>query len=194
MIEKLKEINGYYTRYRDEVNHRNSRVIMYMIHGGIPISMFVIITQAAMQYYNAMMLAFRLLIYYMFLFVLYRPVLQKLKNQTILIYLLQIPVLSTALLMGTFMDREHQAITIFVFLSVLPIIILDRPLHLVAWVIGWLTVFVVCSYQVKTFHVFRGDLLYSLEFGSATLMTAVVITIARIRVIRDLKLAKKEDL
>ena len=189
MFEKLRELNRIYDDSRDEVNIRNAKVIGYMIHGGIPLSIAVIVTQGCMQYYSSMMLALRLLIYFLFLFALFRPILSKIKNQTLLLYLLQVPVLVMVLLMGTFMDPEHQAITIFVFMSALPASILDKPMHIVAWIVGWMALFVVCSYCVKEFHQFRGDLLYALEFGATSMMVSVIITTARMKVIRDLKVA-----
>ena len=191
MFEKLGELNRIYDDYRDEVNIRNAKVIGYMIHGGIPLSIAVILTQGSMQYYSAMMLALRLLIYFLFLFALFRPILARIKNQTLLLYLLQVPVLVMVLLMGTFMDPEHQAITIFVFMSALPASILDKPIHIVAWIVGWMALFVGCSYYVKEFNVFRGDFLYALEFGATSMMVSVVITTARMKVIRDLKVALK---
>lgn len=184
-IESIFSIGKDFDRYKDEVNRHNGNMIEIMVYGGILMTILAILAQLFMGYLSAMLLAVRMLIYMLILVLLRRPVLSKIQNKTLLIYLLQAPILFTVLLMGTFMDPNHQAITIFVFVSVLPLLILDKPWRVAGWTAGWLLFFVICSYCLKESGHFRGDLLYSLEFGFSSTMVAIAIIVVRMRAIKN---------
>ena len=137
-MKSIFSIGKDFDRYKDEVNRHNGNMIEIMLYGGILMTILAILAQLFMGYLSAMLLAVRMLIYMLILVLLRRPVLSKIQNKTLLIYLLQAPILFTVLLMGTFMDPNHQAITIFVFVSVLPLLILDKPWRVAGWTAGWL--------------------------------------------------------
>ena len=184
-MKSIFSIGKDFDRYKDEVNRHNGNMIEIMVYGGILMTILAILAQLFMGYLSAMLLAVRMLIYMLILVLLRRPVLSKIQNKTLLIYLLQAPILFTVLLMGTFMDPNHQAITIFVFVSVLPLLILDKPWRVAGWTAGWLLFFVICSYCLKESGHFRGDLLYSLEFGFSSTMVAIAIIVVRMRAIKN---------
>lgn len=65
---------------------------------------------------------------------------------------------------GTYNQPYNPSITFFVFLFALPLLIIERPIRLSAYLIGVSVLFLVCSYQTKTTDIYELDFLNCLCF------------------------------
>lgn len=81
------------------------------------------------------------------------------KYTVISFYVAITPILIVGIAMGTFMDPTNNAITIIIMLCTLFMFITDKPDHIIGWMLGVSTVFLICSYYAKTPKIFVGDVI-----------------------------------
>ncbi|SFG75511.1 diguanylate cyclase (GGDEF) domain-containing protein [Lachnospiraceae bacterium C7] len=184
-------------RYKEELEKNNERTIIYFVLFGLPFTALGMVVHYIMGFYKVFEVNVVLFLYFVFLSGLvllakrihvirfYNKELEYKSHSTIMMYLVQAPVLFAATIMGTTMDTKHQAIIIFVFISVFPILILDNRMRICLWTVGWLIFFCILSYNVKTYGIFKVDLLGSIEFGIASLIVSMGVLTTRMKGISD---------
>ena len=123
----------------DDINRENRMAIRYLAIAGIPVSLAVIAAQTAVRGVPALSgKSFLMLGYFALLLLADRFILPLNCRHTIpLIYLLQAPVLIVAILLGTVWDPTHQALTFLMLMMVMPALILDRPIRVIAVTLFW---------------------------------------------------------
>lgn len=78
---------------------------------------------------------------------------------------------------GTFNQPYNPSITFFVFLFALPLLIIERPIRLSAYLIGVSVLFLVCSYQTKTTDIYELDFLNCLCFLYLSISFSMIMMI-----------------
>ena len=103
---------------------------------------------------------FVLLIYFIVLFAIMKFSLSNSsKHITLIFYLMEIPLMVMAIVMGTFLDPHNQAILILVFICVLPMFILDKPWRIDLYITVVSLAYAICSYLTKDPGVFLPDMI-----------------------------------
>ena len=167
----------------DDINRENRIAIRYLAIAGIPVSLAVIAAQTAVRGVPALSAkSFLMLGYFALLLLTDRLILPLNCRHTIpLIYLLQAPVLIVAILLGTVWDPTHQALTFLMLMMVMPALILDRPIRIIAVTLFWYALFLALCYTVKDPGTRRGDTMHAVEFLCASGLVNYVVHKVRFR-------------
>lgn len=174
---------------QEQVNEQNRWAIHYLAVSGIPV---------AVVNYGAQMAArgeahlgphdFLLLGYFILLMLFDQLVLPKpCKNSTALVYLVEAPVMLVSILLGTVWDPTHPAVTVLMYLMVMPVFILDRPVRIIAVQVAWSALFVALCLGVKDPAMHSGDVLHVLEFLFCSLAVTLVVLRLRMSVVHSLE-------
>lgn len=179
-----------YTIDEAEVNRQNRLAIHYFATAGIPVGIANMLAQLTVR--GAMPTLSQhsvwLLGYFVVLFLLERFVLpRKCRHATLLVYLLEAPVFLVTILLGTVWDPNHQAMTFLMFMVVMPVFILDRPLRSLSILTGWNALFIVLCILVKDPSTLQGDLSHTLEFYLLAVTVNVVVMRLRFEVMESLE-------
>lgn len=176
----------------DEISQQNRRAIHYLAIGGLPVSIVNAMAQSVID--GTPLLGLRgawLLVYYLVLLVLDQYVIPKnCSKSTLLVYLLEAPIMVVAMLLGTIWDPSHQAVTFLMFTIAMPVFILDRPIRVMCTMLGYNILFVLLSLMVKEPGIFWLDFLHALEFFLLSLLVCSVVLTLRFEVITGLERAQ----
>ena len=136
---------------KDEINRQNRLAIRYFARMGCPMAIANLFVQTVVQGVPLMTPKNWLLpIYVILLFLAEKLVIpDRYEHCTPLVYILEAPVMILSILLGSFWDPAHQAITFLMFMSVVPIFILDYPVRVGAVGIFWNILFCVAVYITK---------------------------------------------
>ena len=172
-----------FIRCHDIINQENRLAIRYLASAGIPLSLINILTQTVFSYRLYLpQRSFWLLFYFVLLWLFERFAMPgDAKNATPLIYLVEIPPMLAAILLGTIWDPDHQAVTFLMFILSMPVFILDRPIRLFAISTAWTALFSILCCVSKDSDLIRADIYHALEFYMASI--AVSFVVLRVRLI-----------
>ena len=167
----------------DDINRENRMASRYLAIAGIPVSLAVITAQTAVRGVPALSdKSFLMLGYFILLLLADRFIIPMNCRHTIpLIYLLQAPVLIVAILLGTVWDPTHQALTFLMLMMVMPALILDRPIRVMAVTLFWYALFLTLCYTVKDPGTRRGDTMHAVEFLCSSGLVNYVVHKVRFR-------------
>lgn len=188
MSERWKILHAEeFYRFQDEMNQENRLAIRLLARGGIPLAMANILTQTLFSYPAFLYLrSSMLLLYFIAVALLEHYVMPKAsKHATLWIYLVELPPMIAAILLGTVWDPNHQAITFLMFIIALPVFIIDRPLRMFCVFTGWTAVFLVCCLLFKTEDTHNADMFHALEFYLAAVAVTYVVMQVRLSSLRS---------
>lgn len=173
----------------DDINRENRMAIRYLAIAGIPVGLAVIAAQTAVRGVPALSdKSFLMLGYFALLLIADRFVIPLRCRHTIpLIYLLQAPVLLVAIALGTIWDPTHQALTFLMLMMVMPALILDRPIRIIAVTLFWYGLFLALCYTVKDPGTRRGDTMHAVEFLCSSGLVNYVVHKVRFRELHALQ-------
>ncbi len=165
----------------DEVARQNRAAIRYFATTGLPISAVNLCAQSLIQGAPDLMgNSILLLAYFVLLFVAERFLIpEKFKRSTLLVYLVEAPVMIIAILQGTVWDPTHPAVTFLMFMVAIPVFILDSPFRVIGVTLGWSLLFVLLCLVTKDGAVAGMDALHVLEY--LLLSVAVTYTVLQLR-------------
>jgi len=169
----LKELTARIDGCAEEIDHRNRRNFVFFSNGALIIASLALAASIIMPYYRSLLLTHgALFLYSGVLFFFSRWCQQKEIGQIRLImYTALAPLLTAGVLLGSWLDPMRPAITIMIFLCVLPLYIIDRPLHIILYQLMFAALFIGCAWYAKPHEVFQADVIYLpiyLSFGIGT--------------------------
>lgn len=175
-----------------EIARQNRLAIHYLAIGGIPVGLANIAAQVsvvgrdAASVYNLTLVA-----YFFLLFLLDRFVIpQDCPHATTVSYLVEAPVMLIAILLGTIWDPTHDAITFLLFMVIIPVFILDRPLRVMAVSTAWTLLFLAIGLSCKAPQIWLHDYAHALEFLFSAMAVTLVVLRLRLEVIENLDLTR----
>lgn len=174
----------------EQINQENRMAIRLLARVGIPLSIANYFAQSIIFSTSPSLTLqkYWLLVYFVSLLLLERYLLpKKCRCATILLYLIESPVMVVSILLGTVWDPSHQALTILLFLMAMPVFILDRPLRLAAIFTGWTAAFLVTCLLVKDPATHKGDFFHTVEFYLATAAVTYVVLRVRLSSLQNLE-------
>lgn len=169
----LKELNRRIEECAEEIDHRNRRNFVFFSNGALIISSLALAASIIIPYYRSLLLSHGALFLYsgaLFFFSRWCRQ-QEVGRIRLIMYLALAPLLIAAVLLGSWLDPLRPAITIMIFLCVLPLYIIDRPLHVIIYQLLFASLFILCAWQAKSAEVFQADVTYLpiyLSFGIGT--------------------------
>ena len=159
MLGKLAE---RIDRCSEEVDFRNRRNLVIFSNGALAVSSIILLASLIWPYYRPLLLTHGMLfLYSAVLFFFSRFCQQKqLRHIRLAMYLAFAPIMAAGVLLGSYYDPSRAAVSIMIFLCILPLFIIDKPWHIIAYQLFFATVFVVCSRVFKSTAVFLEDIFY----------------------------------
>ena len=111
---------------------------------------------------------------------------QDFAHSTLLLYLVQVPAMLMAVLLGTIWDPTHQAVTFLMMLLLMPVFILDRPIRLIGVFAGWTALFIALCTAFKAPDVVQVDLFHAIEFFLASIAAVYVVLQVRLESLKNM--------
>ena len=183
LIEILKF--GDFDRYREEIQKRNYLALSLMLAMGLPISLMNLMLQSLIKGRVDDPTAINLVVLFLVLLFIKNFLLPKdYEDSMKLLYFISGIVFFYTIMMGTVLDREHQALTFFIFMVVNPVFIMDKPWRNISFTTFWLMLFIFISFRVKNYALFRGDFVHAMEFYFASIFVTGFVINIRINSIR----------
>ncbi len=91
--------------------------------------------------------------------------LQNAKNYSTLVFYMGASLLmGMGIIMGTFLDRNVPSITVMVFLSVLPLFVIDKPWRVILFISVSAMVYIGCCFYAKEYGLFIIDVMHLAAF------------------------------
>lgn len=174
---------------REEIEASNRAALHLFPLVGIPLGVANILAQSVLRGRASLSLNSSLLLCYFVLLLIadWKLIPQKCRHSTLLLYLLEVPVMVTSILLGTVWDPGHQALTFMMFLMAMPVFILDYPARVMGASLGWSSIFVVFCLLVKDPATHRGDFFHLLEFFLSSMTVTLVVLYERLQGLRRLE-------
>lgn len=181
-----------YNLTMDEFNRQNRLAIRYFAIAGIPVAIANAAAQSIVQGVSPFTPKNLLLLgYFVLLLIIERFVLPRTPERaTRSIYVLVAPVLVISILLGTIWDPTHQAITFPMFMSIMPIFILDIPLRTIGINLLWNIIFVLVVTFTKDPSVIGNDYVHAAEFFFVSIAVTDIVLRLRFEVVYNLDRAK----
>lgn len=194
MGKKLREwfMNEAFTVYKDEINKENRIGIHLLAVMGIPLSIANFAAQFITNENNTSIVDVSwIVICFFFALILDRYLIpEDTPYAKVVLYAIESPVMLIAVLLGSVWDPGHQAITILLFVLIMPIFIMDYPWRWMTFMGGWAILFIFFSYISKNPYIFRVDLIHIIEFLVASFSVGNTVLLIRLRFLKNLDLAE----
>ncbi len=194
MVTKLRKwfMNETFSVYKDEINKENRIGIHLLAVMGVPLSMANFVAQFVINGNKTSVTNVSLIVIcFFFALILDRFFISDdTPHAMLILYAIASPIMLLAVLLGSVWDPDHQAITILLFVLIMPIFIMDYPLRLMGFMGFWSVLFVILSYISKTTYDFRVDLIHIIEFFVASTAVSYTVMMLRLRFLKNLDLAE----
>lgn len=169
-MRTLRALRTRIDRYADEIDSRNRRNFVLFSSGAMPLAGIIFAVSLFFpQYRQLAVLHGFLFLYCCVLFFLSRFCQQNsVPHIRLILYLALMPLLLGAISLGTWLDPAKPAVSIMLFLCILPLFLIDHPLRIVLYQLCFAALFVLFSFLFKPAAVFAADMLYLpiyLSFG-----------------------------
>ena len=181
-----------YQKFSEEIDRENRNAVEMLSRTGIPLSFanFMVQLLAVHKPMNLMHSSW-LLLYFVALLILEKTgSLKRVRNATLLMYVVEAPILFISVMMGTVWDPHHQASSFMLFMVAMPAFILDRPDRQMGVILGWGVLFTCLSRMVKTEELFLIDTLHIIEFFIASVAVCHVVQRIRLTSLSHLETAR----
>ncbi len=169
-----------YYMYKDEVAARNVIAGSTFLMVGTIVAFVNLLSNIFIRKTNGYIQSILLLVYFIVM-TLVRKVLLKIsiKNSTLFLYIVQIPVMIFGILMGTLWDTDSVTITFFLLLVCMPIFILDNPVRHLCYMLSMMGIYVICGFLFKEHDVFMIDLVHALSFLMGAMFSSLFVLAER---------------
>ncbi|MBR3316827.1 MAG: EAL domain-containing protein [Atopobiaceae bacterium] len=177
-----------YSVSSEELNRQNRLAIRYFAIAGIPVAIANTAAQSIVQGVPALTPKNLILLgYFVVLFLADRFLIpRQCKHATTLVYLVVAPVMIISILLGTIWDPTHQAITFPMFMSIIPVFILDHPARSIGVSLAWNIAFLACVVAFKDPSVHDNDFVHAAEFFFVSLAVTNIVVRLRLEVVYNL--------
>lgn len=170
---------------KDELNRRNETLLSDLVYFGLSVAGIGALMRVLLRGGDLFVPFLFLFLYFALLGIGKKWLLRATHNDAALsIYIAQTPVWILSILLGSVLDPYNRTVTLFLFVALLPIFILDRPQRVLGFNLFWSAVFVVVAYVVKPFEIFVVDVSFLTMFSVASLTTTVLILRERLSAVR----------
>lgn len=168
LFHRIKEvwISQKVDVYHEEVQRRNYNSFNYFLIVGTAVSFMVLIYGMVLHRIVTFNTEFLMMFCYCGgLLLLSKCFLKKhVRYITPVFYLAMTPLMVMSILMGTFLDPKQPAITVMVFLGVLPVFLLDKFWRTLSYITVNAAAFAVCCYIAKDSSMFMADMVDLVTF------------------------------
>lgn len=190
----FKELDQKIEQFGVEVDARNRHSFVIFSNGAVLLSAICVIASVLVPAYRMFLVGHILIFSYsVFLYYFSKHLLTK-ENPDIRIYmyLADIPLLMGSMLMGTYFDPTKQAISIVIFVCILPLFIIDKPWRLAGYQVVFTAIFVLLSYCLKPFDIFLADIKYLPIYLLLSIFTNIFTLVERVEGVQSFVMLQHE--
>lgn len=161
-MNKLRQLTTRIDRCGAEIDKRNRNYFLLFATGALIISSIIFIVTLMRPFYHKFIISHGSVFLYSIILYFLASYCKKIETKHIrlIMYLSFIPLYVAGILLGTYFDPGRPAVTIIVFLCILPIFITDKPWRTILFVGAVAIAFAFCSYLFKAHSEFEADILY----------------------------------
>jgi len=161
-MKTLKALSLRIDKCASEIDSMNRRNFVIFSDGGLILASAILVLSIFLPSYRNWILPHGMLFLYMLAVFFIARDCQRRENKYIrpILYLTLTPMLIWAVLAGTYLDPNSPAITIIIFLCILPLFIIDKPWRIILFQVAFAAAFVLCSHGLKPEAVFQTDVFY----------------------------------
>lgn len=194
-MKTLQQLNRKIEIYGAEIDERNRSSFVLFSNGALFLSALIFAATAAIPHYRPLMLSHGFIFLYACALFFFARRCRKRADPHIRteLYISFAPLLSGAVLLGTYLDPEKPAISIVIFLCVLPLFIIDKPHRIIAYQLLFTGVFVITCYLSKSPDVFWADILYLPIYLALGISTNVFSLVERVESAENYVLIRHES-
>ncbi|MEE0026875.1 MAG: diguanylate cyclase, partial [Atopobiaceae bacterium] len=181
----LDSADEYFDLYKDELNRRNEALLSNFVYFGGSVAGLGVLMRLLLRGGDLFVPFLLLFLYFVLLGLNHKWLLRVTHHRAALsIYLVQAPVWIQCILLGSVLDPYNRTVTLFLFVALLPIFILDRPRRVLGYSLFWCVLFCIVAYLVKPFDIFVVDVSFLTMFSIASLTTTMLILRERLSAVR----------
>ncbi len=114
------------------------------------------------------------------------------KNHLMHIYLMITPIFLMGIYMGSFGDTTGGAVTIFILICTVPMIITDKPSHIISYTLVISCIFLTSSYISKSYDIFMMDLINASIYISIGLSVNLITLSDRVNSVEEFQYMRKK--
>ncbi len=167
--------------HKDEILKRNYHSLQFLIWFGMAISVVAAIPRAFMGNWWFFIPFAIVFVGYSILAFSRKGFLRIMGgNTTKALYIAQIPLWVTGILLGSVLDPNNPTVTFYLFSIVLPLFILDKPRRVLCYTIAWIVVFVIAAVCIKPADLFAKDMSFLVMFSFGSLITSSLLLVERL--------------
>lgn len=194
-MKRLQQLNRKIEIYGAEIDERNRSSFVLFSNGALFLSALIFAATAAIPHYRPLMLSQGFIFLYAgALFFFARRCKQKADTRIRTeLYISFAPLFIGTVLLGTYFDPKKPAISIIIFLCVLPLFIIDKPHRIIAYQLLFTGVFVIGSYLTKSADAFGADVLYLPIYLTLGIFTNVFSLVERVESAKNYVLIRQES-
>ena len=192
---KLNELARQVDQCKEEIDNRNRNNLYAFSTGAWIISAAIMVASLVLPEYQNLLISHGVLfIYICIMFVIARYCKKKrIARIRSVMYLLMAPLMLSAVVVGTIADPQKPAITILIFLCIIPLFIIDKPWHIILYQLFFGGLFVFCGYLWKDPQVYKNDMFYFPIYFAYIVGANAFILIDKIGSARNFTLVRHES-
>jgi diguanylate cyclase (GGDEF)-like protein len=166
----IKELDKRIDNIKKEIDARNQMNFAAFTKAAFLIACITFLITIIIPKYHILLIPHSIILVYLGIIYYYFNCYSKAKiiSNKINFYLIVAPIFIVAILLGTYFDPTKPAITFMIFLSILPLLIIDKPKHIIIYQVFFVIIFLILAYLFKPIDIFLDDILYIpiyLSFG-----------------------------
>ena len=185
LLYELDDSDEYFELYKDELERRNEALLRYLVYFGVSVSGLGAAMRLLLRGGDLFVPFCVLFLYFVLLGIGHKWLLRATnRNAARAIYLAQAPAWVLSIMLGSVLDPCNRTVTLFLFVALMPIFILDRPIRVVGYNLFWCVVFAVVAWLVKPFYIYVVDMSFLVMFAVAALTTTGLILSERLEAVR----------
>ncbi|MCI6914491.1 MAG: bifunctional diguanylate cyclase/phosphodiesterase [Lachnospiraceae bacterium] len=187
MLRFIRRLNPKrFQLYKREILLRNAKALNTYLGVGIAVAMINVLLQADIHKTTTFIQSIGQMVYLIAVYLILRYLIKKPQNHaTLLLYIVQAPIIIISILMGTVWDSKTQMVTYLMLVILMPLFILDNPLRQSCITILYTVMACFLSYLVKDNALFKLDLIHLVGFTLASLLANLYILAERIDGVED---------
>lgn len=191
----FKKLDQQIDQYASDVDARNRSSFMVYSKGALIISIIIACASLFVPGYHKFLPAHLCILGYSAALYFWAKKCNEMKTADIRvhIYLSFVPFLIGAVLLGTYFDPGTQAVTIVIFLCILPLFIIDKPWRSALFQFLFAVIFVFMSYLLKPYDIFRADTIYLPIYFLLGIAANIFTLIERVDGVKNYVLLRQES-
>ncbi|MBO7675452.1 MAG: bifunctional diguanylate cyclase/phosphodiesterase [Atopobiaceae bacterium] len=184
-LYKLNSADEYSELYNKELEQRNEVLLRSLAYFGVSVSGLGAIMRILLRGGDLFVPFCVLCLYFVVLGLGNKWLLRATNHNAIrAIYIAQAPAWALSILLGSVLDPTNRTVTLFLFVALLPLFILDSPRRVRIYNLSWCALFVIVAWLVKPYEIFVIDISFLAMFSLAALTTTTLVLNERLSSVR----------